>query len=39
MIQATPPLMTFEEFLNWYPEDGRPYELIQWGGSGGATPG
>lgn len=28
MIQATPPLMTFEEFLNWYPADSRPYELI-----------
>ncbi|WP_283812977.1 Uma2 family endonuclease [Leptothermofonsia sichuanensis] len=28
MIQTTPPLMTFEEFLNWYPGDGRRYELI-----------
>ncbi|MEN9222828.1 MAG: Uma2 family endonuclease [Thermostichus sp. BF3_bins_97] len=27
MIQAIRQLMTFEEFLNWYPEDGR-YELI-----------
>ncbi len=27
MIQAIPKLLTFEEFLEWYPEDGR-YELI-----------
>ena len=29
MDQALPKLMTFEEFLEWYPEDGRRYELIE----------
>jgi Uma2 family endonuclease len=28
MIQALRRSMTFEEFLDWYPEDGRRYELI-----------
>lgn len=27
MVQAIPQLMTFDEFMAWYPEDGR-YELI-----------
>jgi Uma2 family endonuclease len=27
MVQAIPKLMTFDEFMAWYPEDGR-YELI-----------
>ncbi|WP_019499676.1 Uma2 family endonuclease [Pseudanabaena sp. PCC 6802] len=27
MVQAIPQLMTFDEFIAWYPEDGR-YELI-----------
>jgi Uma2 family endonuclease len=29
MAQALPKLLTFEEFLEWYPEDGRRYELIE----------
>ena len=29
MAQALPKLLTFEEFLAWYPEDGRRYELIE----------
>lgn len=29
MIQAVPELMTFEQFLDWYPEDGRQFELIE----------
>jgi Uma2 family endonuclease len=28
MVQAVQRLMTFEEFLDWYPEDGKRYELI-----------
>lgn len=28
MIQAIPNLLTFEEFLEQYPEDGRRYELV-----------
>jgi Uma2 family endonuclease len=28
MIQALQRLMTFEEFLDWYPEDGNCYELM-----------
>ncbi len=28
MIQAIPNLLTFEEFLEQYPEDGGPYELV-----------
>lgn len=28
MIQALQRSMTFEEFLDWYPEDGYCYELI-----------
>lgn len=27
MIQALPQLMSFEAFLEWYPEDGKHYEL------------
>ena len=29
MAQALPKLLTFEEFLAWYLEDGRRYELIE----------
>ena len=29
MAQALPKLLTFEEFLAWYPEDGIRYELIE----------
>src|SRR5712691_6864914 len=29
MAQALPKPLTFEEFLVWYPEDGRRYELIE----------
>jgi len=29
MVQALPKPLTFEEFLAWYPEDGRRYELIE----------
>lgn len=28
MIQALQRSMTFEEFLDWYPEDGNRYELM-----------
>jgi Uma2 family endonuclease len=28
MYQTTPQLMSFEEFLEWYPNDGRTSELI-----------
>jgi hypothetical protein len=28
MIQALQRLMTFEEFLDWYPEDGNYYKLM-----------
>jgi Uma2 family endonuclease len=29
MAQVLPKLLSFEEFLKWYPEDGRRYELIE----------
>ncbi len=29
MTQALSKLLTFEEFLEWYPDDGRRYELIE----------
>ena len=29
MARVLPTLLTFEEFLAWYPEDGRRYELIE----------
>ena len=29
MAKALPKLLTFEEFLEWCPEDGRRYELIE----------
>ena len=29
MARVLPKLLTFEEFLVWYPEDGRRYELIE----------
>ena len=29
MTQALSKLLTFEEFLAWYPEDGRRYELLE----------
>jgi len=29
MAKALPKLLTFEEFLEWYPDDGRRYELIE----------
>jgi Uma2 family endonuclease len=29
MAQVLPQLLNFEEFLKWYPEDGRRYELIE----------
>lgn len=29
MTQALSKPLTFEEFLEWYPEDGRRYELIE----------
>jgi len=29
MPQALPKFLTLEEFLEWYPEDGRRYELIE----------
>jgi Uma2 family endonuclease len=28
MVQSVPRLMTFAEFLDWYPEDGKRYELM-----------
>jgi hypothetical protein len=28
MVQAIVKPITFDEFLEWYPEDGRRYELI-----------
>jgi Uma2 family endonuclease len=29
MARVLHKLMTFEEFLQWYPEDGRRYELVE----------
>jgi len=29
MAKALPKLLTFEDFLEWYPDDGRRYELIE----------
>jgi Uma2 family endonuclease len=29
VTQALSKPLTFEEFLSWYPEDGRRYELIE----------
>lgn len=28
MVQAVQQVLTFEEFLEWYPEDGKRYQLI-----------
>lgn len=29
MTQALPKLLTFDEFIEWYPNDGKRYELYK----------